>query len=98
MTEEQDKLLAVFEVRIQDLLSLCEEQKAKIKELVLKLNQEKANMQQVQGELQALKTNYRDLLTAHVVSVEEGGDVKSARTKVLKLVREIDKCIALLNG
>jgi lipase chaperone LimK len=98
MTEEQSKLLAVFEVRIQDILALSNEQKAKIEALELKLDQEKTNKRQIQEELQALKAKYGNLLTAHVVTAEAGGDVKSARMKLLKLVREIDKCVALLNG
>ncbi|MDR3267795.1 MAG: hypothetical protein LBT83_01840 [Tannerella sp.] len=98
MTEEQKKQLAVFEVRIQDVLSLCEEQKAKIKALELELDQEKTNLQQVQEEFQTLKTKYGYLLTAHAISGHADGEMKSARIKLLKSVREIDKCISLLNG
>jgi uncharacterized protein YbbC (DUF1343 family) len=102
MTEEQYKLLSGFEERFQQLLSLCTKQKAEIRELALKREQEKAMMQQVQVELQALKEKYRDLLTAHVVSsVGKSNDVNSVRRRLLDLVREIDDCIkyiALLNG
>ncbi|MDR2764324.1 MAG: hypothetical protein LBB90_04770 [Tannerella sp.] len=101
MTEEQNRRLSALDGRMNELLALCERQKTDIRELTLKLEQEKSTVQQVQKELQALKTKYRDLLTAHVTSVEQGDDVKRARKRLLNLVREIDACInyiTLLNG
>lgn len=97
MTESQKELLAVFEIRMRDLVALCEEQKSEIKKLTFMLDQEQQDVQHAKQENQALKTKYANLLTAHVASVEEG-DVKNARERLLKLVREVDKCIALLNG
>jgi chromosome segregation ATPase len=101
MTEEQNRRLSALDGRINELLALCERQKTEIRELTLKREQEKSTVQQVQGELQALKAKYRDLLTAHVMSFEQGDDMKSARKRLLNLVREIDACInyiTQLNG
>lgn len=97
MTESQKELLAVFEIRMRDLVALCEEQKCEIKKLTFMLDQEQQEVQHAKQEIQALKIKYANLLTAHVASAEEG-DVKNARERLLKLVREVDKCIALLNG
>jgi septal ring factor EnvC (AmiA/AmiB activator) len=97
MTGDQEKLLAIFEVRMHDLLSLCEEQKTKIKELTHRLTREEEHVRQAKQEIQVLEAKYANLLTAHVVSVEEG-DMKNARMRLLKLVREVNKCITLLNG
>ena len=97
MTESQKELLAVFEVRVGDLLALCEEQKQIIKNLTRMLDQEKDNVEQSRLEIQSLKTKYANLLTARVASID-AGDTKSACERLQKLVREVDKCIALLNG
>ncbi|MDR2233356.1 MAG: hypothetical protein LBE56_09565 [Tannerella sp.] len=97
MTEDQEKLLAVCEVRLQDLLSLCEERKRKIEDLTLQINTFKDNILRAEQMIQVLNTKYSDLLTAHVVSSEDGG-TKIARQRLTKLVREVEKCIALLNG
>ena len=97
MTEEKNKLLAVFEVRLLDLLSLCERQQQKIEELTQQIKTGESALQQAKQIIQSLNTKYSELLTAHVVSLEEG-DVKSARMRLVKLVREVEKCIALLNG
>ena len=97
MTEEENKLWAVFEERLHDLLSLFENQKRKIEELTLQIKTGEDTKQQAEQKIQSLNAKYSELLTAHVVSFEEG-DVKSARMRLLKLVREVEKCIALLNG
>ena len=96
MTEDQERLLAVFEVRVRDLIALCEERKMKISELEVALEQAKAENQELNNQIEELKTKCDNMLTAQVVSVNEV-DMKSARMRLSKLVREVDKCIALLN-
>lgn len=93
MTREQKRQLETLEERVNELMSICDRQKAEIKTLTLTLEQGKANLEQVRGEFQALKSEYDDLLTVRVLSGGEGGDMKSARKKLLHLVREIDECI-----
>ena len=97
MTDDQDGLIAVLDVRLHDLMSLCEEQKRTIEVLNQKINSDKETILQAEQKIQVLNAKYMELLTAHIVSFEEG-DVKSARMRLLKLVREVEKCIALLNG
>jgi len=97
MTAGQTELLAVLDVRLHDLMSLCEEQKRTIEALNQKINTDKETILQAEQKIQVLNAKYIELLTAHVVSFEEG-DVKNARMRLLKLVREVEKCIALLNG
>ncbi len=95
MTEEGEKLLAVFEVRVRDLIELCEERKRKILELESLLTKKDEALQQALGQIRELTTKCDNLLTARVVSVSEN-DVKNAKMRLSKLVREVDKCIALL--
>jgi len=46
MTEAENKLLAVFEVRLLDLLSLCERQQRKIEELTAQIKTGEESLQQ----------------------------------------------------
>ena len=96
MTEDQKRLLAVFEVRVRDLMELCNKQNHKIDELTTVLNHKEAELKQAIKTIEELNTKCDKLLTARVVSVNEG-EMKSARMRLSKLVREVDKCIALLN-
>ncbi len=96
MTEDQNRLLAVFEVRVRDLMALCDMQRQKIVELTDALNQTEEALQQTREEAAAWKAKFDNLLTAKVVSANEE-EMKDARMRLSKLVREVDRCIALLN-
>ncbi|MDR2805169.1 MAG: hypothetical protein LBB85_05920 [Dysgonamonadaceae bacterium] len=43
-----------------------------------------------------IKSKYDNLKTARILSVKQE-DMKSAKTRLSKLVKEVDKCIGLLN-
>ena len=96
MTEDHKRLLAVFDVRVRDLMELCDRQKQKINELEDFLVQKEGELQQAMKTIEELNAKCDNMLTARVVSVKEG-EMKSARMRLSKLVREVDKCIALLN-
>ena len=96
MTEDQNRLLAVFEVRVRDLMALCDSQRQKIVELTGALNQTEETLQRTREEAAAWKAKFDNLLTAKVVSANEE-EMKDARMRLSKLVREVDRCIALLN-
>ena len=99
MTEDHKRLLAVFEVRVRDLMALCDQQKRRIDELTAALSlkdEEEGKLQQAIKTIEELNAKCDNMLTARVVSVNEG-EMKSARMRLSKLVREVDKCIALLN-
>jgi translation elongation factor EF-Tu-like GTPase len=49
-----------------------------------------------QAEYRELELNYTNLKTATTISLN-GSDVKETKLRLSKLVREVDKCIALLN-
>lgn len=96
MIDDQYNLLARFDVRIRDLMRLCDEHKQSINELTKLLNQKEEELHHAKQTIDQLNSKCGNLLTARVVSVDEG-DMKSARNRLSKLVREVDKCIALLN-
>ena len=96
MTEDQNRLLAVFEVRVRDLMALCDSQRQKIVELTGALNQTEETLQRTREEAAAWKAKFDNLLTAKVSSANEE-EMNNARMRLSKLVREVDKCIALLN-
>ncbi len=50
----------------------------------------------LQEELEKIHVRYKSLVMAQAVALQEG-DVAAARSRLEKLVREIDKCISLLN-
>ena len=96
MTEEEKKLLNSFETQLRHLIYLHDELKRENAELKKLLDNEKLKNEKVQAQYDELEVNYTNLKTATTISLN-GSDVKVTKLRLSKLVREVDKCIALLN-
>lgn len=97
MTDDGKQLLSTFETRLRHLLYLHEEQRRENAELRRQLEETERARKQLQAEHEELARRYNDLKTATTISLD-GNDVKETKSRLTKLVREVDKCIALLNG
>ena len=96
MTEEEKKLLNSFETQLQHLIYLHDELKRENAELKKLLYMEKLKNEKVQAQYDELEVSYTNLKTATAITLN-GSDVKETKLRLSKLVREVDKCIALLN-
>ena len=96
MTEEEKKLLNSFETQLRHLIYLHDELKRENAELKKLLENEKQKNEKVQAQYDELEVSYTNLKTATAISLN-GSDVKETKLRLSKLVREVDKCIALLN-
>ena len=96
MTEEEKKLLNSFETQLRHLIYLHDELKRENAELKKLLENEKLKNEKVQAQYDELEVSYTNLKTATAISLN-GSAVKETKLRLSKLVREVDKCIALLN-
>ncbi|ERI85535.1 hypothetical protein IX307_000293 [Bacteroides pyogenes] len=96
MTEEEKKLLNTFETKLRHLIYLHDELKRENAGLKQLLENEKLKNEKVQAQYDKLEIDYTNLKTAAAISLNSG-DVKETKLRLSKLVREVDKCIALLN-
>jgi len=96
MTEEEKKLLKTFETQLRHLIYIHDELKRENAELKKLLDNEKLKNEKVQAQYDELEVSYTNLKTATAISLN-GSDVKETKLRLSKLVREVDKCIALLN-
>lgn len=91
MNEEDQKIWAVLEVRLQDVMTLCDERKQTIESLT-------QTIRRMEADYRTLEAKYTDLLTAgYIVSTDED-ERKAAKKRLSDMVREVDKCLALLNA
>lgn len=95
MTDENNKLLVDLEVRIKQVMFLCDSVKEENTKLKTALQTKQTEIDKAAGELKQLKTKYDSLKTARTITAASV-DVDSAKLKLSKLVREVDKCINLL--
>lgn len=96
MTEEQEEQLKAFERQLHRLVNMYEELKEKAKKLSHSLEDEKMKNEILQAQIDSLNKNYSNLKTAAAISLGSS-DVRESRKRLSNLVREIDKCIALMN-
>ena len=64
MTEDHKRLLAVFDVRVRDLMEFCDRQKEKINELESSLAQKEGELQQAMKTIEELNAKCDNMLTA----------------------------------
>ena len=96
MTAQEEQALHLFETRVRQLI-LSYQKLAKDNQ---RLHQELVEKQQALDEAlaqnQQLNMDYNNLKLARMMTVS-GEDLQSAKNRLSKLIREVDKCIALLN-
>ena len=96
MTEEEKELLQTFEARLRHLIYLHDELRRENACLRQLHTDCRADCEKTKADLKTLEKRYTDLKTATTISLN-GSDVRETKLRLSKLVREVDKCIALLN-
>ena len=96
MTEEDRKLISSFEGKLRHLMFLYDELKQENADLKHLITQKDEEIKQLQLSRKELEEQYTDLKTARTLSLYDK-DIKDTKQRLTSLVREIDRCIALLN-
>ena len=96
MKNRYEELIRAFEVRLRKLISeyqLLKERNALMK---VELEREHTDLMKAHQEILELRKNYDHLQIAKNLGVSEAEKAES-RQQITKMVREIDKCLALLD-
>jgi phosphoenolpyruvate synthase/pyruvate phosphate dikinase len=96
MTEEDKKLLSTFEARLRHLMYLHDELKRENAEIKQLLEAKQEEVAKLRSDFNELEVIYANLKIAKTISLTSN-EVKDTKQRLSKLVREVDKCIALLN-
>ena len=97
MEPKSDEIFSGLRQRIRTIISLYEEQKTNAAELLKKNNELGERVEMLESKLEEINNKYETLKIAKVLSSVPGEDVHETKIQVNRIVREIDKCIALLN-
>lgn len=96
MTNEQEIALRNFEAKVRQLMMAHKEERQKNAQLRSELSECQQQLAEAREAVEKWKHDYSTLKTARMLEVS-GDDVKESRAKLAHLIREVDKCIALLN-
>ena len=96
MTAEEKKLMRILEARITQLILDFKDLESKNAMLAEQLQKTEVALTELQVEQEELKAAYESLKIAKMIEISDT-DMKNAKSRLSKLVREVNKCIALLN-
>ena len=96
MSVEQAEILGGIKEKIQSVKVLLQEQKDQNQELKEKYEELQQMVQQKQSQITELEEKNQKLTLVKSI-MADSEDANDARIRINRIVREIDKCIALLN-
>ena len=96
MTDQEKNLWVEFKGKVKQLIAKHESLKQEKHQLQAKIGELEKSINQLNQEKSLLEQKYANLKIAKILSASDEEN-KDAKSKIQKIVREIDKCIALLN-
>ena len=91
-----EQIIATFQTRVRDLLLRYQQLKKENEELYAMVEKNEQDMKDLQAKLAQADNDYNALKMAKMIEITDG-DLESAKARVAKLIREVNKCIAILS-
>ena len=91
-----EQTIATFQTRVRDLLQRFQELKKENADLYAMVEKNEQDMKALQAKLAQADDDYNALKMAKMMEITDG-DLESAKARVAKLIREVNKCIAILS-
>lgn len=96
MTDDDKKLLTAFEGKFRHLLYIYGELKKENESLKALLAKKEAELIMTENSRKQLEVGYENLKAARIISVNDN-ELRDTKQRLARLVREVDKCIAMLS-
>lgn len=97
MTEKDRAIIANFESKLGRLMDVYTQLAAENEVLRERMGQQAEELERLRRQYDELSISYSDLKLAKIISVNDT-ELGDTQRRLSKLVREVDKCIALLNA
>lgn len=91
-----EKSLTTFETRVRQLILRFQELKQENEALSAKVSENEQAIKDLQAQLSQAGNDYASLKMAKMLEITDG-DLEGAKARVNKLIREVNKCIAILS-
>lgn len=96
MTKDEERILHQFEAKVRTLVEKYRKLKQENEELYSLVDERDQQIKQLKAEQQNTEQMMADYKTGRMLELSSG-DINTARQRVAALIREVDKCISLLN-
>lgn len=98
MTHDDETRFEAFEEKLRQLIERHEALKAENLGLRDRLADAEADLARSRDDFARLETSYKNLKASRVLEGIDVDDIGGTRERLTRLVREVDRCIALLNA
>jgi predicted nucleic acid-binding Zn-ribbon protein len=94
---ESEKSLATFQTRVRQLLLRFQELKKENSDLFSIVEKNEQDIKNLQAKIQQHERDYQSLKMAKMIEITDG-DLQGAKDRLAKLIRDVNKCIAILSN
>ena len=94
---ESEKSLATFQTRVRQLLLRFQELKKENSDLFSIVEKNEQDMKNLQAKIRQHERDYQSLKMAKMIEITDG-DLQGAKDRLAKLIRDVNKCIAILSN
>ena len=95
MSSNQEAILA-FETRVRQMILQFKQLKQENSELRAQIEKGKQEVNNLQAKLTQANNDYNSLKMAKMMQITDG-DLEDAKARVQKMIRNVNKCIAILS-
>ncbi|MCR5269467.1 MAG: hypothetical protein K6D91_00430 [Prevotella sp.] len=94
---QNEKVLADFQTRVRQLILRFQEIKKENGELYAMVEEKEAEIDSLKEQIARKERDYQSLKMAKMMEITSG-DLEGAKNRVANLIRDVNKCIAVLSG
>ena len=92
-----EKTLSTFETRIRQMILRFQELKEENRKLSAEVEKKEQDIKSLQEKLDQSGRDYESLKLAKMMEITDS-DLESAKARIAKMIREVNKCITILSG
>ena len=92
-----EQTLTTFETRVRQMILRFQELKKENEDLQALIAKNEQDIKELQGKLTQADNDYQALKTAKMLEITDG-DLEQAKARLTKLIRDVNKSIAILSN
>ena len=94
---KNEQTLTTFETRVRQMILRFQELKKENEELYKMVGKNEQDLKALRDQLAQDERDYESLKMARMIEISDG-DLQGAKDRLSKLIREVNKCISMLQG
>lgn len=94
--EAESKTINQFATRVRQMILQYQSVTKQNEDLYRQVAEQQERIAKLEAQLQQQRNDYESLKLARMVEITDG-DMQSAQKRLAKLIRDVDKCITLVN-